>query len=64
MDRFDIYRTILKNENVKKEFQEYVRIIVRTIADESYIYIYLALCFIFLNFLILLLILGILVLRR
>lgn len=48
---FNIYKAILQNENIKSEFHEYIRIIVQTIADESYPYIYVVIFFVVLNFL-------------
>ena len=49
-DDYGIYRMILKNESIKKEFQDYIRIIVRTIVDEGHTYIYLMFFMIALNF--------------
>lgn len=63
MDSMDVYRSILRNDKIKKEFQEYVRIIVRTIADESYPYVYVLVFFVVLNFFLILAILILLLLR-
>lgn len=60
----DVYRSILRNDKIKKEFQEYVRIIVRTIADESYPYVYVLVFFVVLNFFLILAILILLLLRQ
>lgn len=64
MDSMDVYRSILRNDKIKKEFQEYVRIIVRTIADESYPYVYVLVFFVVLNFFLILAILILLLLRQ
>ncbi len=53
MNDYNIYKAILQNDNIKSEFHEYIRIIVRTIADESYPYIYVVIFFVVLNFLLL-----------
>lgn len=53
MNDYNIYKTLLQNDNIKSEFHEYIRIIVRTIADESYPYIYVVIFFVVLNFLLL-----------
>lgn len=52
-----IYTVFLKNDTLKREFQEYIKIIIRTIADESYPYMYIVIFFIVLNFVLILTIL-------
>lgn len=63
MYQYDIYKTILQNDSIKKEFHDYVRIIVRTIADESYPYLYIIISFIVLNFILIVTILMLIVFK-
>lgn len=63
MYQYDIYKTILQNDSIKKEFQDYVRIIVNTIAEESYPYMYIIICFIVLNFVLIVTILMLIIFK-
>ena len=49
-DDYSIYRMLLRNDSIKKEFQEYIRIVVRTIVEEGHTYIYIMIFMIALNF--------------